>query len=91
MRPVVHLDNVTKRYPNVTALENVSLEIPPGVVCALLGANGAGKTTAIRILLGLEQVDSGTASVLGSTAAPAGWRSAVGSATSPNARRCTTG
>ena len=65
MRPVVHLDNVTKRYPNVTALENVSLEIPPGVVCALLGANGAGKTTAIRILLGLEQVDSGTASVLG--------------------------
>ncbi|MFG0333825.1 MAG: ABC transporter ATP-binding protein [Maioricimonas sp. JB049] len=65
MTPVVHLDNVTKRYRNVTALENVSLQIPPGVVCALLGANGAGKTTAIRVLLGLEPVDSGTASVLG--------------------------
>ncbi len=47
------------------ALDNVSLDVPPGVVCALLGENGAGKTTAIRILLGLTEADEGQATVLG--------------------------
>lgn len=65
MTPVVALRTVSKKFGTVTALEHVSLEIPPGVVCALLGANGAGKTTAIRILLGLERPDAGVAEVLG--------------------------
>ena len=47
------------------ALDDVSLAVPPGVVFALLGENGAGKTTAIRILLGLAEPDGGTAHVLG--------------------------
>ena len=47
------------------ALNNVSLEIPPGVVFALLGENGAGKTTAIRIALGLVAADGGSSQVLG--------------------------
>ena len=65
MEPVIRLDRVTKRYGSQTALDHVSLDVPPGVVCALLGENGAGKTTAIRILLGLTEPDEGQAAVLG--------------------------
>ena len=65
MTPVVRLQNVGKRFGRVTALDDVSFEIPPGRVCALLGANGAGKTTAIRILLGLERADTGVTELLG--------------------------
>lgn len=65
MKPVIRLDKVTKRFRGERALDNVSLEVPPGVVFALLGENGAGKTTAIRILLGLLEADAGRAEVLG--------------------------
>lgn len=65
MEPVIHLQGVTKRYGAQVALDGVSLEVPPGVVFALLGENGAGKTTAIRILLGLTEPDEGRATVLG--------------------------
>ena len=47
------------------ALENVSLEVPAGVVFALLGENGAGKTTAIRLMLGLTEPTHGEVRVLG--------------------------
>jgi ABC-2 type transport system ATP-binding protein len=62
---IVQLQNVTKRYSSQLALDNVSLDVPAGVVCALLGENGAGKTTAIRVLLGLTDLDEGKATVLG--------------------------
>ena len=65
MEPVARLDRVTKSYGSHVALRDVSLEVPPGVVFALLGENGAGKTTAIKLLLGLEQPDEGRAEVLG--------------------------
>ncbi len=65
MTPVVSLQQVSKRFRHTTALDNVSLDVPPGTVCALLGANGAGKSTALKILLGLERPDSGRAEVLG--------------------------
>ncbi len=65
MEPVIRLQKVSKRYGAKVALDNVSLDVPPGVVCALLGENGAGKTTAIRILLGLTDADEGHATVLG--------------------------
>jgi ABC-2 type transport system ATP-binding protein len=64
MEPVIRLKNVTKRYGEQLALDRVSLEVPKGTVCALLGENGAGKTTAIRILLGLTPPDDGEATVL---------------------------
>jgi ABC-type uncharacterized transport system ATPase subunit len=48
MQSVIELVNVTKRYARHTALDDVSLSVPPGVVFALLGENGAGKTTSIR-------------------------------------------
>lgn len=67
MTPVLRLQNISKHFGRVRALDNVSFEVPPGRVCALLGANGAGKTTAIRILLGLERPDAGSTEVLGMT------------------------
>ena len=65
MQPVLELKKLTKRFGRTTALDDVSLEVPPGVICAVLGANGAGKSTAIRLLLGLDAPDSGECSVLG--------------------------
>jgi ABC-2 type transport system ATP-binding protein len=80
MEPVIRLENVTKRYGSQTALDHVSLEVPPGTVFALLGENGAGKTTAIRVLLGLTDPDEGRATVLGIDSARRGHdvRSRVG-------------
>lgn len=65
MSAVMRLEHVVKRYGDAVALRDVSLEVPPGVVFALLGENGAGKSTAIRILLGLAEPDAGRAQVLG--------------------------
>ena len=65
LEPVIRLANVSKAYGDQVALDDASLEVPPGVVFALLGENGAGKTSAIRILLGLTRPDAGHASVLG--------------------------
>lgn len=65
MNSVIRMANVTKRYRRETALDDVSFQVPPGVVFALLGENGAGKTTAIRVLLGLTDPDAGRAEVLG--------------------------
>jgi ABC-2 type transport system ATP-binding protein len=65
MDAIIRLNNVTKRFGDEVALDNVSFNVPPGVVFALLGENGAGKTTAIRIMLGLAEANSGRAEVLG--------------------------
>src|SRR5262249_1301253 len=65
MHPVIQLTNVTKCYGHQSALDHVTLTVPPGVVFALLGENGAGKTTAIRLMLGLTEPTIGTVRVLG--------------------------
>jgi ABC-2 type transport system ATP-binding protein len=65
MEPAVRLTNLSKRFGREKALDGLSIEVPPGVVFALLGENGAGKTTAIRIMLGLAEANSGDAQVLG--------------------------
>jgi ABC-2 type transport system ATP-binding protein len=54
------IDSVCKRFGDVQALEDISLEIKPGEVFGFLGANGAGKTTAMRIVLDILRPDSGT-------------------------------
>ena len=72
MDPIIRLDKLSKRFGAETALDGVSLEVPPGVVFALLGENGAGKTTAIRIMLGLAEPTSGQAEVLGHRSAADG-------------------
>lgn len=65
MTPAIQFRNVTKRFGQTVALDQVSFDVPAGTVCALLGANGAGKSTAIRIMLGLEQPEIGGTRVLG--------------------------
>ena len=72
MHSVIRLEEVRKSFGAEKALDGVSLDVPPGVVFALLGENGAGKTTAIRILLGLLDADAGRAEVLGLPSASAG-------------------
>jgi ABC-2 type transport system ATP-binding protein len=72
MTPVIQLESITKRYGRQTALNQVSLQVPPGVVFALLGENGAGKSTAIKLMLGLAEADAGQAHVLGLNAAQQG-------------------
>jgi ABC-2 type transport system ATP-binding protein len=58
--PVIQIEQLVKTYGSKNVLQNVSLSIPAGQTLALLGRNGAGKTTMIRILLGLIPADSGT-------------------------------
>ncbi|MDB2369158.1 sugar ABC transporter ATP-binding protein [Octadecabacter sp.] len=63
--PVLALDAVTKTFPGVTALSEVSLELYPGRVTALVGENGAGKSTVVKILTGIYQPDGGAIRVDG--------------------------
>src|SRR6056297_250464 len=65
MQPLISIQNLEKRYRDCEALAGVSLEVPPGVVFALLGENGAGKTTMIKCLTGFEQPTAGSAKILG--------------------------
>lgn len=65
MNFALRFHEVTKRFGSLVALDRVSLDVPRGSVCALLGANGAGKTTALKILLGLISPDAGSTEVLG--------------------------
>jgi ABC-2 type transport system ATP-binding protein len=66
---MIKLDNVSKRYGALVALNGISFEIEAGECVALLGSNGAGKTTALEILLGLRHADSGSATIEGTIAA----------------------
>ena len=61
----VELKNVTKRYNEITAVDNVSLVIKEGEIFGLLGPNGSGKSTTMKMLLGLVQPDEGAVNVLG--------------------------
>ncbi len=56
---MLRLEHITKTYPGVTALDNVSLEFRQGEVHALLGENGAGKSTLIKIIAGAIEPDEG--------------------------------
>ena len=65
MPSAITTTDLTKQYPGVTALAGLDLEVPEGSIYGFLGANGAGKTTAIKILAGLTRPTSGTATVAG--------------------------
>jgi ribose transport system ATP-binding protein len=57
--PIVMVSGVSKRFPGVLALDDVSLALAPGEVHALVGENGAGKSTLIKLLTGVYQPDGG--------------------------------
>lgn len=59
------VDNITKNFGPLRAVDEVSFDVDPGEIFGLLGPNGAGKTTTIRILLDIFKPDSGSVSVLG--------------------------
>lgn len=63
--PLVELDDVSKYYGNIRALEGVSLEVRAGEITCVLGDNGAGKSTLIKIIAGKHQHDAGTLRVEG--------------------------
>ncbi len=67
---VVAARGLTKRYGDVTAVDQVSLHVERGEVYALLGLNGAGKTTTIRMLLGMVGPSGGVVSLLGMAVQP---------------------
>ncbi|MCO5216939.1 MAG: ABC transporter ATP-binding protein [Thermomicrobiales bacterium] len=58
-------NSVSKRYKTTVALDDLSLSVPEGAIFGLVGQNGAGKSTAIRILLGLIRASSGSVSLFG--------------------------
>jgi ABC-2 type transport system ATP-binding protein len=62
---VIHTENLTKRFGAFTAVDGISFDVSQGEVFGFLGANGAGKTTAMRMLCGLSKPTSGTAWVAG--------------------------
>ena len=61
----VRFSAVVRRFGKVTAVDGLDLELPPGRPVALLGRNGAGKSTALSLLLGLDRPDSGAVRVFG--------------------------
>ncbi|HZH28754.1 MAG TPA: ABC transporter ATP-binding protein [Azospirillaceae bacterium] len=63
--PAIKVENLTKRFGDVTAVDGISFEVPQGGITALLGGNGAGKTTTISMLLGLLTPTAGRVVVLG--------------------------
>src|SRR5436853_7451404 len=55
----VRLEDLTRKYATTTALDRLTLTLAPGELVALLGPSSCGKTTALRMLAGLEEADSG--------------------------------
>ncbi len=73
MQPVIRTEGLSKRYGSTLALEGLNLDVQEGEVYGYLGPNGSGKTTTIRLLLGLHRPSSGRAELFGVDA----WREPV--------------
>jgi ABC-2 type transport system ATP-binding protein len=63
--PIIHTEHLSRSFGTITAVDDLSMEVPPGIVFGFLGPNGAGKTTTIHLLLGLLEPTGGSASVMG--------------------------
>ncbi len=74
MQAAIELHKVSKTYPGKKAVDRLSLSIPGGAIFALLGDNGAGKSTTIRMLNGLTPPDHGSLRVLGHDAWADAWQ-----------------
>lgn len=65
MEPAIQTEKLTKRFGAFTAVDEITFEVSRGEIFGFLGANGAGKTTAMRMLTGLSKPSSGNATVAG--------------------------
>ena len=77
-RLAIETIDLWKRYDDVEALRGLDLQVPAGSICGFLGRNGAGKTTAIKVLLGMARATRGDARLLGQPAGDAEVRRRVG-------------
>ena len=57
--PMFEMHNISKAFDAVQALKGACVSVAPGEICALLGANGSGKSTMVKVLAGLVRPDSG--------------------------------
>ena len=64
----IEAHNITKRFGDFVALDDVSIEVPAGSLTALLGPSGGGKSTLLRVIAGLETPDTGTVLIDGTDA-----------------------
>ena len=71
MAGLLELDSLSRRFGNVTALDNLSFTVPAGQVVGFLGPNGAGKTTTMRAIFGLTDLDAGAVRWNGAPVGPA--------------------
>lgn len=78
MSAALHVTDLTVRYGEVTALDDVSLRVAPGRICALIGMNGSGKSTLFKAIMGLVRPTSGSAEILGADPAHARTQGRVG-------------
>jgi ABC-2 type transport system ATP-binding protein len=62
---IITVQNISKRFGKVQAVDNLSFDVQPGEIFGLLGPNGAGKTTSIRMILDIFEPDSGSIEILG--------------------------
>ena len=76
--PVVSTNDLSKNYGKIEALRGVTLEVRKGEIFGLLGQNGAGKTTMVKILLGITRLTSGEARLLGESVGTTSVRKHVG-------------
>ena len=65
MESVIQTERLTKRFGNFTAVDEITFQVKRGEIFGFLGANGAGKTTAMRMLIGLSKPTSGSATIAG--------------------------
>jgi ABC-2 type transport system ATP-binding protein len=66
---VLQINNLTKRFGNYTAVDNITLSVQPGEIYGFLGPNGAGKTTTIKMIAGLLKPDNGSIIINGNNLA----------------------
>ena len=67
MEYILETHNLGKRYKDFKAVSNLDMHIPKGAIYGLVGKNGAGKTTCIRLICGLQKPTTGTYSIYGTS------------------------
>ena len=89
-QPAIHVHGLEKSFKQLKVLRGVDLDVARGSIFALLGSNGAGKTTVVRILATLLKADGGTARVNGFDVGDPGRRRTASRSASPGSSRRST-